>query len=319
MQVPQSNQLHILNGDATRFIFEKTGIEGDVMVWREMLCAGPTHAKVGSEKYWEMRKSFLVRDDQQDQLNIFLQFQKAVNEVDVTEYEEIVLWFEYDLFCQINLIAVLSWLHQKMTELPAVSLICVGKQPADSRLISLGEIEPEKYPGLLRDRQGLSQADLSMADQIWSTYSDTDHSQLNQYFSQINSSEFPYLIPALQCHFRRFPDVQSGLTELETTALNLIRENGLISRNQLVGLMLRLENLYGFGDLQYFWMIDDLGPLIDQGDEGISLNEHGIDVLEGNRSFTGMRKSNTKFGGANMRDWHFDPESGHLKSSQRFN
>ena len=33
--------LHILNGDSTRYGFEQTGIEGDIMVWREVLSEGP--------------------------------------------------------------------------------------------------------------------------------------------------------------------------------------------------------------------------------------------------------------------------------------
>jgi hypothetical protein len=33
--------LHVLNGDATLFKFKKTGLPGDIVVWREVLSEGP--------------------------------------------------------------------------------------------------------------------------------------------------------------------------------------------------------------------------------------------------------------------------------------
>ena len=44
-----SNILHILNGDSTAQIMEKSSLEGDVIVWREMLCDGPLQKDVGSD------------------------------------------------------------------------------------------------------------------------------------------------------------------------------------------------------------------------------------------------------------------------------
>jgi hypothetical protein len=36
-----NNILHVLNGDATLNVFERTSFEGDIMVWREVLSEGP--------------------------------------------------------------------------------------------------------------------------------------------------------------------------------------------------------------------------------------------------------------------------------------
>jgi hypothetical protein len=45
--------LHILNGDATLSSFEQTGLDGDIMVWREVLSEGPVEENIASGTFWK--------------------------------------------------------------------------------------------------------------------------------------------------------------------------------------------------------------------------------------------------------------------------
>ena len=104
--------LNITNGNSLTDRLLDLGYDGDILVWSEMLCEGPTDEFVGSETYIAKRKQFFK--DYYDVIfeeNKFLEdLQKLDNS---SNYSEIIIWFEYDLFCHINMLAVLALLMQK--------------------------------------------------------------------------------------------------------------------------------------------------------------------------------------------------------------
>jgi hypothetical protein len=51
--------LHILNGDATLTGFEETGLDGDIMVWREVLSEGPLEENIASGSFWKKRSEWI--------------------------------------------------------------------------------------------------------------------------------------------------------------------------------------------------------------------------------------------------------------------
>jgi len=118
--------LHITNGNVLTKQLKELDVKGDFLTWQEMLCEGPTIAHIDSPEFLKVRKAFL---------NTFYDIE--INEKEYVEeleklntpetYSHIVLWFEYDLFCHINLIAVISLLHQKEIKLP-LYLVCTGRK-----------------------------------------------------------------------------------------------------------------------------------------------------------------------------------------------
>ena len=75
-----SKTLHILNGDTTLPNLEKSGIKGEVVVWREMLCEGPVHKEVGSDDFWMNRCTFFENE--------------IVRKLLIWQHNETVYWFE---------------------------------------------------------------------------------------------------------------------------------------------------------------------------------------------------------------------------------
>ena len=117
--------LHITNGSVLTEKLEELDIKGDYLTWHEMLCEGPTTELIDTQEFLGLRKSFFnsIYDLEIDEN----EFHKEINKLNHPEnYSDIVLWFEYDLFCHLNLVAVISLIKQKGIELP-IYLVCSGR------------------------------------------------------------------------------------------------------------------------------------------------------------------------------------------------
>jgi hypothetical protein len=58
-------------------------------------------------------------------------------------YDELILWFEHDLFDQLNLIQLLTWIRERLPTTKPVSLVCIGSLPGRAEFKGLGELTPE--------------------------------------------------------------------------------------------------------------------------------------------------------------------------------
>src|SRR5688572_29658422 len=101
--------LHILNGDATQQTFSAAGIPGDRLVWREVLSEGPVVDDIPEEEFWKRRADYLFKAYNEHQDKYTEDMNATLHRIDsVNEYGEVVLWFEYDLVCQVNLMYLLT-------------------------------------------------------------------------------------------------------------------------------------------------------------------------------------------------------------------
>ena len=77
-----------------------------------------------------------------------------------------MLWFEYDLFCQVNMLAVLSWLktHRKYAQ---IYLVCSGKEDETDHLYGLTELNDQQLLSLYENKIELAQDDIEFADYVW--------------------------------------------------------------------------------------------------------------------------------------------------------
>ncbi|WAC02538.1 DUF1835 domain-containing protein [Lacinutrix neustonica] len=130
--------LHIVNDSSITDDLTKFKFEGDILTWHEMLCEGPTLKEINTPAFFKLRKKFLERV-----YNVEYDVEKIKNEFDklkdTSKYSEIVLWFEYNLFCHINLIAAICLIKQKNIKLP-LFLVCSGRVEGEKELKSLGKI-----------------------------------------------------------------------------------------------------------------------------------------------------------------------------------
>ena len=257
--------LHITNGNNLTEYLRELDFTEDILTWQEMLCEGPTITDIDSEVFFELRSEFLKTnyDIEVDTVEL----QKELSKLDnVENYSEINLWFEYDLFCHINLLGVISLLHQKEIDKP-LYLICSGRVEGEKSLKALTELSPEQLNAHYKNRILLTPKDIDLAIALWRTYCGKDHNILKPYI--VTNSSFKYMSNCLKAHLKRFPHQKSGLNVLEDNILRLLRDNPIKSVHHLLGYSLNYQGYYGFGDLQLQRIIKKLSIFFDETENGL--------------------------------------------------
>ncbi|WP_439129109.1 DUF1835 domain-containing protein [Polaribacter sp.] len=301
--------LHITNGDSTTSYLKKLQFTGDFITWREMLCEGKTNTDVGSESFWKTRFDFFKNNYKVSKQNfINLTLKEYRNLCNFKQNKEIVLWFEYDLFCQINMLAVISWLKINRKGYP-ISLVCSGKIKNTTKLKGLGELSETEIKEHYKNRINLSQDDIEYADYIWQLYCSDSPLRLETVYKFNPTSPFKYLASAIEAHLLRFPTIKNGLNKIENTVLETAHNHQLKSKNQLVGKLLKEQEVYGFGDLQYFKSIDTLQKLFASFNP-VKLSKKGLRILENETNFYGeIRNENSYLGGAKKYRFLYNKQS----------
>lgn len=248
--------LHILNGEATEAVLAQTPLPGERFSFRDALISGPTPEIEGKE-WRRVRANHLA--------NAYdVEFEKCERDLarqeelfaSFSDHEEVTLWFEWDLFCQVNLLYVLDACSRQDLTKTKLSLICIGDFPGRTNFRGLGELNPEDLNSLFADREVVSVIQLKLAQQAWKVYRSADPQELEK-FLQTDTSELPFLKSALQLQLERFPSVGNGLNRIERRGLKLIH-NGLSRFVDLFPRFSESEAGYGLGDAQ-LW--NELQPL----------------------------------------------------------
>ena len=300
--------LHITNGNILTDYLRELGYKDDILTWQEMLCEGPTIPKIDSEEFFEIRADFLKSyyDIEVDTNELKEELSKLDN---VEKYDEINLWFEYDLFCHINLIGVLNLLHQKEIEKP-LYLICSGRVEGEKSLKGLGELNPDQIERHYKDKVLLSQDDKDLAIALWRTYCGKDHNILKPYI--VTKSNFRYMSNCLKAHLKRYPHQKSGLSVLEDNILRLIRDNQINSEHHLMGYCLNYQGFYGYGDLQMKRLIDKLSIFFEVSEEGINLNRKGHEALLRRYNYAVEVNNDMSYGGVKRLEYQFSVDQNKL-------
>lgn len=294
-----TNILHITNGDVTTHLLKKLGYKGEIITWREMLCEGKTTTDVGSEGFWKSRFDFFSKQYKiTKQQFIDYTLKEFRNLCSQKTQQEIVLWFEYDLFCQVNMLAVISWLKKFRPDVP-VSLVCSGKEDDSGKLYGLSELRKDKLETLFENRVSLSIDDIEYADYIWQLYC-SDSPLALQNHTRVTNTQFNYLPQAIAAHIERFPTIKNGLNKIENTILEQVANNEFENKNRLVNKLLVSQGLYGFGDIQYFKKIKDLNSLF-KGFSPVRLNDLGFDILQKRQNYYPSIKDDSSYLGGTLK------------------
>lgn len=293
--------LHILNGDSLLSGVQSLKLEGQKLVWREMLCAGPTSMEVGGEQFFEKRGEFLEDQYEITKESYHEAFVTNLENIDaIKTFDEINFWFEYDLFCHINLLGALAWISQHGFNGKAYH-ICSGRVKGASKLLGLSELTTAQLEAHFNNRKQLSAGDIESAYDIWTLYCGGDHNELIPKITKPTS--FDYLSNCLKSHIERFPNCKTGLNLLETHILNLIDKQIIKSEHHLCGYALDRQGYYGYGDAQIFKMIASLRPFFEESDGQLRLNETGLQVLHQKINVVDIMVNDVMFGGSKKYEW----------------
>lgn len=301
--------LHISNGGSLTKYLRALEFEDPILSWEEMLCEGPTDFLIETRDFYEIRKTFL-NETYDIEIDLKAYF-KEINKLnDPDQYDHIVLWFEYDLFCHINLLAVINLLCQRNIEKP-LYLVCSGRVKGEKDLKGLSELSKSQLLQHYENKVLLTQDDIELAKTLWGIYCGKDHNLFKPYIVQ--QSSFEYLGSCLKAHLMRFPDAETGLGTLEENILKLIVNHKITSKNHLVGYAINYQGYYGYGDLQYERVIRNLEPFIEETEDRLVLNGVGRLVLEGKENASKYFLNKVTYGGVRRSDFVFDKTENKLR------
>lgn len=303
-----SSQLHITNGDIFTQKLEKLQLKGEIITWREMLCEGKTETNVGSESFWKTRFEFLHKNYKVSKSwfveKTLKEYRSLCNH---KQQDQIILWFEYDLFCQVNMLAVISWLktYRRHAE---ICLICSGKEDDSNKLYGLSELSDERLLVLYENRTLLSQSDIEYADYVWQLYCSDNPIRLEN-LTDFDEYQFPYLSDSIQAHLKRFPTIKNGLNAVENKILEISAEQKPKTKKILMNLALENQGFYGFGDIQYERVVTNLKPLFSSFNP-VKLTRKGKDILDRKTSYYSFIRDNEAYlGGALKYNFLYNTDS----------
>lgn len=304
-----SSILHITNGDFTTNYLKELNFSGDFITWREMLSEGKTTTDVGSEAFWKNRFEFFKTSYKvSKQKFIEYTLKEYRNLCNKKSNKEIVLWFEHDLFCQINMLAVLSWLNRYRKGYD-ISLICSGKIGNSTKMYSISELNKNQINNHFKNRVALSQDDIEYADYIWQLYCSDSPLRLETVYKFNPMSPFHYLATAIEAHLQRFPSIKNGLNKIENTVLETAQNQNFTSKKELISTLIQEQKVYGLGDLQYEHSIDILNPLFNSFNP-VKLSKKGKQVLENQLNFYGQIRNDISYlGGSKKYSFLFQNDS----------
>lgn len=198
--------IHIHNGDVVATSARRLGIAGEHLVFRESLITGPV---VPGAEWVETRAHALSDGYGPDLLRTRTELIEQELALDAArERDEIVLWFEHDLYCLVHLVHLLDRFDGAN-----VSLVW-SPQP-------LGECDESEMVDLYEARSRVTPEMQSLARDFWRDYTAADALVLNRWTTE-ESREFPFLQTGAALHVSRFPSFRAGLGHVEETLLRLV-------------------------------------------------------------------------------------------------
>ncbi len=229
---------HIHNGESTAGTLREFGFPGEHFAFQEVLMAGPTPRGLSPDEWLTTRARYLsdAYDLNSEDCGMNLLKQEAALQ-NCSEHGETILWFEHDLFCQINLIYLLDWFSNQSRDKNKLSLICIGVFPGVEDFRGLGQLTGEQLASLFDDRHQVTQKEFGVAKQAWEAYCSTDPRDILRLLEG-DTSAMPFLRNALLLQLARFPsglgDAQfwNELKRMAEARNPLITTSGLDSQSQ---------------------------------------------------------------------------------------
>ena len=213
--------LHVANGACATDVIASAGIPGALSIWADPLYEGPVPDGLTDAELLELRTRHLAGpagEAQFDPVNDLRRW-RAVIERDDT-YDELILWFEHDLFDQLNLVQLLDWIQQRLPVTKLVSLICIGSFPGRPAFKGLGELAPAEMASLLETRERIGEAQYALAAEAWRAFREPTPEALDS-LRHGDTTALPFLAAATVRFLQEFPWTIDGLSRTERRLLRL--------------------------------------------------------------------------------------------------
>ena len=311
--------LHVTNGESAAAGLRATGIGGDVLCWNDVLHEGPV-PQTSSDGLRSIRARFLSGWGHDYERVLRSLTDRDARLARGAGREEVVLWFEHDLYDQLQLLQVLDQLASAAADWRRVHLICGNEYLGPSPPARLRE----RFPLRTRVTDDL----LAAAQQAWAAFRAPEPTALaalaNEHYPTL-----PFLAPALKRHLEQLPSTSNGLSRSEQQALDTIAAGAGTVREAFVESQRHEDPLF-LGDDVFADYLEDLSkgasPLVSLAGDGpvldreVRLTEAGQQVRTGAADRVRLNGIDRWLGGVHLqsgeRVWRWNKEKGEVVSGK---
>lgn len=276
--------LHITNG--TSVSLRDSGLGGDVLAWLDVLHEGPVPAGLDPGELTRLRAHFLGAGDQLARRDAAIE--------DLTRHDEVTLWFEHDLYDQLQLIQILDRLRPRAGGHTRLTLICIDRYLGPLTGAQLAEQWPQRHT--------VTADEFELAEAAWSAFRSADPMDIAIILGR-DTSALPFLRGALVRHLQQFPSVENGLARSERQILELVRDGNRTFRDLFVADQALEERIF-MGDTTFERYVRGLcdcrRPLLEERHGGYRLTEAGRDVLGRRADHVRLNGINRWLGGVHL-------------------
>jgi len=248
--------LHVANGHCTTRLIEAAGLPGRTSIWADALHDGPV-PDVSDAELVRIRAAFIADGLDVSAEEVEADLKQWRNVVDDDDgYDELVLWFEHDLFDQLNLIQLLTRIGRDRPIRKPVGLISIDRYPGHPHFKGLGELTPGDIAALYDTRRPVTPQQFRLAADAWDAFRSGKRPRLDALLGA-DTSALPFLAPALRRHLAEARSEPGGLTRSERRLIEQLAAGPLDIHTAFAG-MHAGETAYYITDSSFWQMVKGL-------------------------------------------------------------
>jgi redox-sensitive transcriptional activator SoxR len=247
--------LHVTNGESAGNTLRQTVLGGAVLSWQDALHEGPVpalprrellraRARFLADCGWGRRQALLSSLERRDR-----QLLDALR-----DGVQVVLWFEHDVYDQLQLLDVLALAH---AEGIAPELIVVGAVPGRPSFAGLGELGAGELETLWPSREKAAPDTLAAAADAWAALRAPEPTALAGLATR-ETAGMPFLAGAVRRLLAELPAPADGLSGTERRALQAVAAGATSPPAAFVAAQ-RLEDAPFLGDTWFHRALSALG------------------------------------------------------------
>jgi hypothetical protein len=218
--------LHVTNGDCAGDKLRRI-VDGAVTITADPLHEGPAPA-VDGDAWYDLRARFLSNGDArfEDIKAQLAAWDRAI--LDGARAGSVVLWFEHDLFDQLQLIRTLDVIGrpERAALDSKASLICIDRFPGVERFVGLGQLAAEQLATLVGTEHPVTPEQYALASRAWKAFRSSDPRALFDLTVALEGdTTLEFLRDALLRFFAEYPSASNGLSQTVQLALDVLAED----------------------------------------------------------------------------------------------
>jgi len=240
--------LHVTNGDSAAERIRSAGIAGDVLPWRDVLHEGPVPGRLGFAQLREVRARFLAERGWATEAEALHDLTERDAVLDGSaDRAEVVLWFEHDLYDQLQLVQILHRLATQGPDPDRLTLACEAEY--------LGMMSTDRIRALHARRTNVTREQVGLAAAAWMVFTGTEAARIESLLEH-DTSALPFLGAALRRHLEEFPSKRHGLSRSEQQALEVIAEGAETLGDAFPQAHHQREEAVFLGDTVFAWYLE---------------------------------------------------------------